>query len=174
MAVKRLLDLCCGLGGWSVGFAAEGWECVGCDIADFSKEYPGRFFQADLLTWEGWREFQFNLVVASPPCEEYSRWDMPWTRARGPQVPDARLWERCFLIARQAGVPIVLENVRGAQQFWGRSKMNVGPFHLWGDVPALVPQVVGRRKSSRWSNERVERAVVPVELARGLGRMAWA
>ncbi len=31
-----MLDLCCGLGGWSEGFLAAGWRCVGVDLADFS------------------------------------------------------------------------------------------------------------------------------------------
>jgi hypothetical protein len=31
------------------------------------------------------------------------------------------------------------ENVRGAQPWVGRSRWNFGSFHLWGDVPALMP-----------------------------------
>jgi hypothetical protein len=33
----------------------------------------------------------------------------------------------------------VVENVRGAQKWVGRSRWNFGSFHLWGDVPALMP-----------------------------------
>ena len=35
--------------------------------------------------------------------------------------------------------PMVVENVRGAIPWVGRSRWNFGSFHLWGDVPALMP-----------------------------------
>ena len=47
-----MLDLCCGMGGWSAGFMAAGWRCVGVDLADFSASYPGECVQADLLMWK--------------------------------------------------------------------------------------------------------------------------
>ena len=34
---------------------------------------------------------------------------------------------------------MVVENVRGAIPWVGRSRWNFGSFHLWGDVPALMP-----------------------------------
>ncbi len=34
---------------------------------------------------------------------------------------------------------MIVENVRGAQRWVGRSRWNFGSFHLWGDVPALMP-----------------------------------
>jgi hypothetical protein len=36
---------------------------------------------------------------------------------------------------------LILENVKGAQPWVGRSAWNFGSFHLWGDVPALMPIV---------------------------------
>ncbi len=36
-------------------------------------------------------------------------------------------------------IPMVVENVRGAQPWVGRAKWNYGSFYLWGDVPALMP-----------------------------------
>jgi site-specific DNA-cytosine methylase len=44
-----VIDLFCGLGGWSEGFLAEGWEAVGFDIErhDYGTGvYPG---QRDIL-----------------------------------------------------------------------------------------------------------------------------
>jgi hypothetical protein len=38
---------------------------------------------------------------------------------------------------------MVVENVRGAQKWIGRSRWNYGSFHLWGDVPALMPMTKG-------------------------------
>lgn len=159
------LDLCCGLGGWARGFIAEGWHIIG--VAD----YPGEFVQADLLQWEGWRTIPARIVVSSTPCEQFSRWGMPWTRARNPSAPDLSLWKRAEFIAQSLDVPLIQENVRSAQQFVGRSCMNCGPFHLWGDVPALIPVFCGKPKGMYSSKQRTERAVVPIELARHIARV---
>ena len=175
-----MLDLCCGLGGWSDGFLAAGWRCVGVDLADFSASYPGEFVQADLLTWEGWRELRPLVVMSSPPCEEFSRWCMPWTRAKQPPQPDLSLWRRAEFIGRTLKAPLVQENVRGAQPWVGRSALHRGPFHLWGDVPAVVPDFAvasksamysPRRSAAAYAVRRAERAKIPFELARYFGQV---
>ena len=165
------LDLCCGKGGWGAGLIAEGWHVIGVDLDDFSKYYPGEFIQADLLTWEGWRTIPgILLVVCSPPCDQFSRWGMPWTRARNPPIPDMALVNRCRYIGKELGVPCVLENVQAAQRFLGRSQANCGPFHLWGDVPAIVPVFQGKKKESYGGKQKADRAVIPANLARWIGR----
>jgi hypothetical protein len=168
MSKPLCLDLCCGLGGWASGFIAEGWDVLGVDLCDFSKQFPGRFVQADLLTWNGWQNTTTPplIVVASTPCDEFSRWSMPWTRAKNPPVPSLALWRRAQFIASTLGVPLIQENVKGAQRFVGKSAMNCGPFHLWGDVPAIVPYFSGRKKESYGSKQKAERAKIPLDLAR--------
>ena len=80
---------------------------------------------------------------------------MPWSLAKTKQaeylsgVRDVKkltaLFDACFRIQREASeaagrhIPMVVENVRGAQKWVGRSRWNFGSFHLWGDVPALMP-----------------------------------
>ena len=80
---------------------------------------------------------------------------MPWSRAKekerdlleGRDDPKrlTALFDACFRIQREAieaaghFIPLVVENVRGAQKWVGRSRWNYGSFHLWGDVPALMP-----------------------------------
>ena len=44
-------------------------------------------------------------------------------------------------------IPLVVENVRGAQKWVGRSRWNFGSFHLWGDVPALMPIAIRAAKN---------------------------
>lgn len=39
---------------------------------------------------------------------------------------------------------MVVENVRGAIPWVGRSRWNYGSYHLWGDVPALMPMTKRR------------------------------
>ena len=46
-------------------------------------------------------------------------------------------------------IPLIVENVRGAQPWVGRSAWNYGSFHLWGDVPALMPFSQGRKRTGR-------------------------
>lgn len=166
-----VLDLYCGLGGWAEGFLAEGWDVVGVDHANFSTVYPGEFIQCDVLLWNGWREMdrKFDLVVSSSPCEEFSRWSMPWTRARNPPLPDLRLYYAGVAIAKSLRVPSVHENVRGAQEWLGRSQGNCGPLHLWGDVPAILPDW-SHVKSSMSSGARAERAKIPFALAVHIAR----
>lgn len=62
------------------------------------------------------------------------------------------LFDACFRIQREAieaaghHIPLVVENVRGACEWVGRSRWNYGSFHLWGDVPALMPQTKAVQK----------------------------
>ncbi|MHB8272792.1 hypothetical protein [Bradyrhizobium sp.] len=98
-----------------------------------------------MLTLHGKQFKDAALIVASPPCQAYSYRAMPWKRAKALPPPDNSLFEACFRIQSEACkaagryVPLVVENVRGAQKFIGRSRWNYGSFHLWGDVPALMP-----------------------------------
>jgi hypothetical protein len=56
-----------------------------------------------------------------------------------------RLFDACFRIQKEAceaagrHIPMVVENVRGAQPWVGRAAWNYGSYYLWGDVPALMP-----------------------------------
>ena len=66
----KVLDLFCGMGGWSIGFHREGFDCVGLDQTDFG--YPYEFIQGDIRTVKE-ALGKFDVVVASPPCEYYSQ-----------------------------------------------------------------------------------------------------
>lgn len=164
-------DLCCGSGGWAQGLIDAGWRVIGFDIEP-QPLYPGEFHQVDVKTLSGFDMRDGALIVASPPCEEFTRHGMPWTRASNPPPPDLSVVEACWRIAKEAGLPIVLENVRTAQGWLGRAKAHVGPFYLWGDVPALLPPAVKiRKKESYGSKDRLKRARVPEELAAWVGQV---
>jgi hypothetical protein len=72
---------------------------------------------------------------------------MPWKRAKALPPPDNSLFEACFRIQREASaaaghhIPMVVENVCGAQKWVGRARWHYGSYYLWGDVPALMPMV---------------------------------
>lgn len=86
---------------------------------------------------------------------------MPWSLAKAKQAriladPAEQkrltaLFDACFRIQREASeaagrhIPLVVENVKGAQKWVGRARWNFGSFYLWGDVPALMPVIRGRQ-----------------------------
>ncbi len=142
------IDLFCGLGGWTEGLLAEGYYVVGFDIEHHvygEHRYPAQLVIQDVLTLHGKQFKDASLIVASPPCQAYSYRAMPWKRAKALPPPDNSLFEACFRIQREACeaagryIPLVVENVRGAQKWVGRARWNFGSFYLWGDVPALMP-----------------------------------
>ena len=152
MAHKRPLaiDLFCGLGGWTEGLLAEGYEVVGFDIEQHvygEHRYPAQLVIQDVRALHGSQFRTADLIVASPPCQAYSYRAMPWSRAKALPPPDNELFDACFRIQREAcaaagrHIPIVVENVRGAQKWVGRARWNFGSFYLWGDVPALMPPI---------------------------------
>ena len=131
------IDLCCGMGGWTEGLLAVGWEVIGFDVIAWPG-YPAPRVLQDIRTVNGRRLAGASLIVASPPCTEFSRRDMPWLRATAPE-PDMSLVEACQRIAQEAGAPLVLENVRGAIPYLGRPAARYRRRYLWGDgVPPLI------------------------------------
>ena len=161
------IDLFCGLGGWTEGLLAEGYHARGYDIEahEYGDErYPGELILADVLTLDGAQFADAALIVASPPCQEYSYMAMPWRRAKqiaaglrgrgmfpegytgSRTIPELRaLFDACFRIQREASeaagrhIPMVVENVRGCVPWVGPAAWNYGSYYLWGDVPALMP-----------------------------------
>jgi len=152
--VKPLaIDLFCGLGGWTEGLLAEGYYVVGFDIERHhygDAKYPAQMVIQDVLTLHGKQFKDAALIVASPPCQAYSYRAMPWKRAKALPPPDNSLFEACFRIQREAceaagrHIPLVVENVKGAQKWVGRAHAHFGSFYLWGDIPALMPMVQKR------------------------------
>jgi hypothetical protein len=159
------VDLFCGLGGFTEGLLAEGYFVVGFDIERHvygDEQYPAQLVLQDVLSIHGRQFKNVDLIVASPPCQEYSYMAMPWSKAKQKareyrdgtrDVKDlTALFDACFRIQKEAcaaagrHIPMVVENVRGAQPWVGRSRWNFGSFHLWGDVPALMPMTITAAK----------------------------
>ena len=160
MPKPLMVDLYCGLGGWAEGGLAEGFDVIGFDIERHEygeHRYPGQLVIQDVLTLHGSQFKNATLIVASPPCQAYSWMAMPWKLAKakaadiradttGQKLADLnRLFDECFRIQKEASiaagrhVPMIVENVKGAQPWVGRARWLFGSFALWGDVPALMP-----------------------------------
>lgn len=112
----RLLDLFCGAGGCAKGYVDAGFQIVGVDVSP-QPHYPFEFVQADVLEvlgdWDWgyphqWRDWHFDAVHASPPCQDYSR------ALRHLAAPQPRLIEPVREALVKMGLPWVIENVEGA------------------------------------------------------------
>lgn len=160
MTAPLAIDLFCGLGGWTEGLLAEGYFVVGFDLERHKygeHRYLGHLVLQDVLTLHGSQFKDAAIIVASPPCQDYSYMAMPWKLAKAKAAAIRadttgaallqlnRLFDTCFRIQKEASlaagrhIPMVVENVRGAIPWVGRSRWNFGSYHLWGDVPALMP-----------------------------------
>lgn len=101
----RILDLFCGAGGASMGYhqAFPDAEIIGVDNVG-QPDYPFKFIQGDALEAdvEG-----FDLIHASPPCQDYSPMSNRWGSDEPRLIGDVR--------ALITGQLYVIENVEGAR-----------------------------------------------------------
>jgi hypothetical protein len=166
--VKPLaIDLYSGLHGWCEGFLPEGYRCIAfdlfdmCDLLGVRRPKGIRLVLRDVCTLTGAAliaEYGIPaVIVASPPCQKYSYMAMPWKRAKEMiryyessaerRAELTLLFDTCFRLQREASeaagrhIPLIVENVRGAQRWVGQAKWHFGSYYLWGDVPALMPLV---------------------------------
>ncbi len=124
---------------------AEGYNVVGFDNERHiygDHAYPAQLVIQDVLTLHGSQFKNAALIVASPPCQEYSYMAMPWSIAKqkAKEYADGTrdvkqltaLFDACFRIQAEASeaaghyIPMVVENVRGAQKWVGRSRYHFG------------------------------------------------
>jgi DNA (cytosine-5)-methyltransferase 1 len=99
----RLLDLFCGAGGASVGYARAGFDVVGVDIVD-QPHYPFAFIRADALDVLA-NARHFDAVHASPPCQ----WGTAYKRRPDHVRPAPNLIGSVRAGCLAAGVPYAIE-----------------------------------------------------------------
>ena len=110
----KLLDLYCGVGGASAGYAAAGFEVTGIDIKH-GKRYPYTYIRGDVLTYLQDLDFlrSFDVIHASPPCQTHSI-TQHLRNAQGKKTSKVDLipQTRSALIA--SGKSYIIENVPGS------------------------------------------------------------
>jgi len=110
----KLLDLFCGAGGASKGYAMAGFEVHGVDLKH-GKRYPYTYLRADALDVLKNDEFiqQFDVIHASPPCQTFSI-TQHLRNAQGNTTSRLDLLEPVRNLLLASGKPYVIENVKGA------------------------------------------------------------
>lgn len=160
-----MLDICSGLGGASQAMKKRGWDVL---TLDNDPAFDPDII-ADVRTWcyTGARP---DLIWCSPPCVEFSRESMPWSKTG--DEPDMSIVLACHrLIAEIQPRYWVIENVRGAVRWFrpylGSAHIIIGPFFLWGHFPDLSHVYLQgfRKKESYSSLASAERARIPFRVS---------
>jgi hypothetical protein len=103
----------------------------------FPEGYSGSRTRADLTAlFDACFRIQREAIEATAICsatgEKWGECDCGWCE-RGPSTRKTRY------------IPMVVENVKGAQPWVGKAKANFGSFYFWGDVAMVGGQVVAGR-----------------------------
>ena len=160
------LDLFAGTGSATAAMRDRGWRVVRVDINPaFS---PDICMDVREFHWDGEHP---DLIWASPPCDEFAREYLPWSRQGNP--PDLSLVLAALRVIRECEPRFwVVENVRGAVRWLdpllGPPRRIIFPFFLWGFFPDLGE--IDRRRNwpckSRLSGaDKVRRAMIPYQLS---------
>jgi DNA (cytosine-5)-methyltransferase 1 len=107
----KLLDLYCGVGGASVGYARAGFEVTGIDLKH-GKRYPYTYIRADVLEVIKDIDYlrQFDVIHASPPCQTHSI-TQHLRNAQGKSTSKIDLIPQTRQALIESGVNYIIENV---------------------------------------------------------------
>lgn len=164
----KVLDLFSGLGGWSKAFKDRGHKRITVDInEEFNPDICIDIIELDV------REMgTFDVILASPPCTEFSKASMPdsWNKNRTTN-PDTALLKRTIeIIEKLKPTYWIIENVRGAKPYFypllGKPVKKVGSRYLWGNFPIVdCKNKYGKEKLSPSKNRPALRSLIPYELS---------
>jgi len=148
--MKRMLDLCSGLGGASEAFfQSNEWDVIRIENNPLLKHVPGTIIGTIYDTTAQWLRSghpRVDLIWASPPCRDFSQaYSAPGPKAAREGrdfAPDLGLvLESKRIIDTIEPSHWVIENVLGSiphlKPILGPPRMIVGPFVLWGNFPLL-------------------------------------
>lgn len=170
-----LLDLCCGIGGWTAGFIDEGFECVGVDLHRY-KKYPGKLIVCDVLDYAA-KEY-YDVIVASPPCGPFTDMNMNFNGKPFCRHGLDLVYACLYTIQRLNPRFWILENVANLAKYIGEPKHKIkNPtgrkwWYLWGNypIPTLFDSMIEYRFPHESSGHIPEHAKIPYPMARAIAR----
>jgi len=151
----KLLDLFCGAGGASAGYAAAGFEVHGVDLKH-GKRYPYTYVRADVLDVLRDKNYldQFDVIHASPPCQTHSI-TQHLRNAQGKTTSKLDLIPETRAALIESGKPYIIENVPGSPlinpiQLCGSSfGLKVRRHRLFESNMALIGSVCNHKLQGR-------------------------
>ena len=166
----KVLDLFSGLGGFSQAFSERGHDVVTIDIDRSFRPT----IQADLMKPPIKKGAGFDVVLASPPCEEFSRDYMPWLSG-DPEKGMVLVHAAKRIIDEIDPEFWVIENVRGAVKYFkpllGNYRQRCGSRYLWGKFPFFPcehKKCYGKEKLPPSEMRKALRGVIPYEISLNL------
>lgn len=155
----KALDLFCGLGGWSDGLAANGFDVTGVEIVPMVAEVYGQKYNVinkDVCELNPENFKGYDLIVGSPPCRDFSVIGLAlknkWKRPPDPEGEGLRL-VNVFLDFVEKAKPTYwcMENSPRLEQYLHIKPRTVTYFGsnmrraLWGNFPAFLISTDFRR-----------------------------
>ena len=177
----KVLDLFCGVGGWSKAFHEAGHECTGIDIKNIG--YPYRFIKADLNDWEP--DQDYDIILASPPCTEFSIAKKWWWGTQDERMGLDLVYRAFYLIELIKPKYWIIENVKGLSEFlskptdivrYGKRKQSKAAY-LWSNIgklgflDSLIIHKIIMNKKMRLKygpQSKTQRALIPYPLSKAV------
>lgn len=174
----KALDVFCGLGGWSDGLAAAGFDVKGIDIVKLP--YKHKFILADIMDLNPQNFRGYDVIVGSPPCRNFTklvslhkRWKEPLDINKGLKLVHA------FLTFVDIAKPKIwiMENVPGLEKHLSikhRLRTHLTPTMIrlfWGNFPRFLIYVENRKPADKIKGKHRSnlRAKIPFHTALSFG-----
>lgn len=184
----KVLDVFCGMGGWSLGFAEVGFEPTGIDIVDW--DYPFKLFLQDVRRIDGYHFQDFDVIIGSPPCRDFSTATQankgyPSREGPNPERGLELIHEFMRIIDEAQPKFWAFENVQRLEKFYEpkpiwRFYVSVrGKRSLWGNIPLpLMPdfRFPGRNMEFgylqfSYKKRSALRSKIPIGIARAIAQV---
>jgi len=174
----KILDLFCGRGGWSVPFIEYGDDVLGVDIKNSS--YPGQLILQDVRTLDGTRFRGFDLIIGSPPCEDFSnaRYKSRHVHGKNPNpMKGLELINEFWRIVKEANPKFyAMENIKALTKYfkikpnWHFMISKGGKRCLWTNIPLPLTNELRFSHKIRdipgWDKTRWQRSYIPYPIAK--------
>lgn len=175
----KILELFAGAGGWTRGFLPYGDECIGIDIRKCFEPYPSQLIIQDMRTVDGKRFADFDVIIGSPPCVEFSnaRYKSRHVHGLNPEPEKGlELVEEFWRIVKEADPRFyAMENIYALKKYypvkpqWEFYISKGGRRCLWTNIP--LPLTKERRFKHKirdihgWEKHRWKRSFIPTCVA---------